>query len=435
MAPATGVDHISPLGLSLAHRLASRWGPALRHREFRLLWLSLLPGTLGIMMASVAFGYVAYALTGSATMLALTSAGWGVPMIFVSPIAGVVADRYPRRNVLLATQVTLSLSAAIAAALVFSGVVQIWHLVGVALLQGTAFAFNMPARQALMAELVGPRDLGNAIALSNAGLNLNRILGPAFAGVLLSIPAIGAGGVFALMAALYVVVSIALLRLPTTTIAARPDARQARSSGRQLIAGLQYVLSQPQLRRLLLLAFLPVLFGMPYQSLMPATAARVFGVDAAGLGALLSANGVGALLGSLVVAAVSGAEGTAVRLRRLQLFSGLLMGIAVVAFGLIGLFLPALVLVALAGAAASAYTAVNNTLLMHGAEPQYHGRVMSVYMMAFASMPLSALPAAWAADHLGLPITLVASGVICATLVAALASGGARPLAVKSATA
>jgi hypothetical protein len=183
------------------------------------------------------------------------------------------------------------------------------------------------------------------------------------------------------------------------------------------------VLDRPALRRLLLLAALPVLLGMPYQSLMPATAARVFGVEASGLGALLSANGIGALIGSLVVAARTGSmlsgDG-ATRLRALQRASGVLLGGAVAAFGLVGHFWPALALVAIAGGAAAAYTAVNNTLLMHEAEREFHGRVMSVYMMAFSMMPLSAVPAAWVADRLGLPLTLAACGIGCAAIVALL---------------
>ena len=409
--------------LSTAARLraaALGWGPALRHRDYRLLFLSLLPGTLGLMMAMVAFGYVAYRISNSATLLALTTAGYGISMAILSPVAGMAADRYSRRTLLLVTQGTLGVSAAIAAVLIATGAVQIWQLMLVSILQGAAFAFNMPARQALIAELVPPDDLANAIALSNAGLNLNRILGPALAGALLSIPAIGPVGVFLLMAVLYGVVFVTLLRLPEGTRVGRAP-RSGRGSA---LVGLRYVFERPALRRLMTLAALPVLFGMPYQSLMPATADRVFGVGAAGLGTLLAANGVGALAGSLVVAArtgrsAGGADGID-QLRRLQLVAGVLLGGAVVAFAFNGLFLVALPLVALAGGSAAAYTSVNSTLLMHGSEREYHGRVMSVYMMAFSAMPLSAVPAAWVADQIGLPVTLAGCGVACAAIVALL---------------
>ncbi|MGH2350328.1 MAG: MFS transporter, partial [Chloroflexota bacterium] len=400
----------------------ARWGAALRYPAFRLLWLSLLPGTLGMMMAMVAFGYVAYQLSGSTTTLAVVNLGWGVPLFLLSPVAGVVADRFARRNVLLATQAVVGLSAVAAAALILTGSIQVWHLVAVTTAQGMAFAFNMPARQALIAELVDRADLANALAIYNAGLNLNRVAGPAIGGALLTLPAVGAGGVFTTTAALYAVVLLALWRIPAT--AARPAARpRARASVvSQLSAGLRYVLGQPALRRLLVLASLPLLFGMPYQSLMPAVAARVFQVDAAGLGALLSANGLGALGGSLLVAGLSSA-GDDRRLSHLQLGAGLLFSASLLGFAVSGAFVAALPLIALTGGAAAAYTAVNNTLLMSQTPPEYHGRVMGVYMMTFSAMPLSSLPAAWVADQIGLPSTLA----VCAALsgLVVLTAGGA----------
>ena len=398
---------------------------ALRHREFRILWLSLLPGTLGMMMSMVAFGYVAYHLSGSTTTLAAVNAGWGVPMFVLSPLAGVVADRFARRNVLLLTQGLVGVTAVVVAVLIATGTVQVWHLFVVTLVQGTAFAFNIPARQALIAELVPRGELGNALALYNAGLNLNRVAGPAMGGALLTLPAVGPGGVFAGMALLYLVVLAMLQRLPATQVPRYATSGEAPRTRRgatvdQLLVGLRYVASQRQLRRLMLLAFLPLLFGMPYQGLMPALADRVFGVDAAGLGALLTANGAGALAGSLLLAALSGR----VVLARLQLIAGMCFGGGLVAFALCGAFLPGLLLVALVGASSSIYTAVNNTLLMAHAPPEYHGRVMGVYMMTFAAMPLSALPTAWTADRVGLPLTLAVCGAVAGVTVALLARRG-----------
>lgn len=402
---------------SLAGRLFARWGAALRHRHFRLLWLSLLPGTLGMMMAMVAFGYLAFQLSGSATTLALVSAGWGVPMFLLSPAAGVVADRFSRRNVLLATQAIVGISAAVTSALIFTGLIQVWHLFVVAFVQGTAFSFHMPARQALMAELVGPDDLANALALYNTGLSLNRVLGPAIGGALLTVPAVGAGGLFAIMAGLYGVVLAMLFKLPAES-AAQGTRMRVRATGSrlgQMAGGLRYVTGRPGLRRLLLLAVLPTVFASPYQSLMPAVAVRVFDVDAAGLGALMTANGVGALAGSLAIAGIGGG---ARRLSRVQFAAGVAFGMALVGFALVGVFVPALALVALAGGASAAYASVNISLLMGQTEREYHGRVMSVYMMTFAMMPLSSVPAAWVADQVGLPITLAACGALSALVVA-----------------
>ena len=396
-----------------------RYGAALRHPGYRLLFFSLLPGTMGMMMAVVAFGFVAYAISGSATTLALVNLGWGIPMFLLSPLAGEVADRFPRRNVLLATQCVVGLTAVLAAVLIATGVIQVWQLMVVTLLQGMAFAFNIPARQALIAELVPPADLANAVGLYNAGVNFNRVAGPAVAGALLTIPAIGAAGVFGLMALLYGVVMIALLRLPAAAVEQDP-LRAKESPFKRLSAGMRYVSAHPELRRLMLLAFLPLLFGMPYQALMPAVAAEVFHVDAAGLGLLLTANGLGALAGSVVIAGVNGAPST---MARVQFITGVVFGVGLLVFGLIPIYGAALPLLALVGGASAAYTSINNTLLMSYTPPEYHGRVMGVYMMTFASMPLSSLPAARVAEAIGLPPTLVLSGAL---VILAVIIGGSN---------
>ena len=418
---ALGADHSAPPSpgsgsMAPSRGRLARLAPALGNTEYRYLFFSLLPGTLGMMMAMVAFGYVAYQRTGSAGMLALTTAGHGISMALLSPLAGTVADRMPRLTILRATQLLLGLTAVVVSILLWTDTLETWHLVAISIVQGMAFAFNMPSRQAYIAELVPPADLPNAIAMNNAGLNFNRVLGPAVAGVLLSWPGVGPLGVFVLMAALYGVVIVALIWMPEPPIVV-PRGR-ARGG---VLDGLRYVMGNPTLRRLMFMAALPTLFGMPYQTLMPATADRVFGVDAAGLGALLTANGVGALVGSIVIAGLTrhgGVPGSgAGRLRRVQLVAGTLLGVAVTTFGLVGHFLPALAIVAVAGGASATYMAVNTTLLIQRADRAFHGRVMSVYMMAFAALPLGSVPAAWIADQVGLPVTIAVSGVACAASV------------------
>jgi hypothetical protein len=166
----------------------------------------------------------------------------------------------------------------------------------------------------------------------------------------------------------------------------------------------------------MLLAFLPVLFGTPYQALMPAVAASIHGVDAGALGVLMTANGLGALAGSLGLAALGGRADLA----RLQRITGLLMGGGLVAFALCGAFAAAIALVALVGGAWAAYASVNNTLLLGVTPPNYLGRVMGVYMLTYAAMSLSSLPAAWVADAIGLPAALTLCGAITAGSVAAL---------------
>jgi predicted MFS family arabinose efflux permease len=212
---------------------------------------------------------------------------------------------------------------------------------------------------------------------------------------------------------------IALLRLPPAAVELSA-ARSQESRLARLSAGMRFVGAHPELRRLMLLAFLPLLFGMPYQALMPAVAAEVFHVDAAGLGLLLTLNGLGALAGSIVIAGVDGAPGT---MARVQLIAGIVFGIGLLVFGLTPVYGAALPILAVVGGASAAYTSINNTLLMSYTPPEYHGRVMGVYMMTFASMPLSSLPAARVAEAIGLPPTLVVSGAL---VVLAVIIGGSN---------
>jgi MFS family permease len=374
----------------------------------------MLPSNIAWTMSTVATGYAAFILTGSATVLGLVSVAMGVPMLLFSLVGGVVADRLPRRTVLIATQSAFGLATAAVTVLALSEQLAVWHLVGFTFVQGAAVSFNMPSRQAYIAELVGPRLLRSAVALNNAGLNFCRIAGPAIAGAMLAVPAIGVGGVFLSMTVMYAAVLVSLFRLPTVKDASAP--REA-GGWAQLVEGLQYIRSSPVLLALLGLAFVPLFFGMPYQMLMPVFAERVFDVGAAGLGMLMAAAGVGALAGSLFVAAVTHHARPAM----FQLALGVAFGLGLVGFALAPVFALAVACLMVVGFASASYTALNNTLLLSNTEPRLYGRVMSIYMFTFAVMPLGTMPAAWLADHIGGRATVAAGGLIVAAAVVAVA--------------
>jgi MFS family permease len=391
--------------------------PSLAVPPFRLLWLGMLPGTLAWQMSVVASGYAAFVLSDSATVLGLISSSIGLPMLLFSLVGGVVADRLPRRRVLLVTQSMLGAAAAALAFLSLIGLLAAWHLVVLGLVQGTAFAFNMPARQAYVAELVKEKELlRSAVALNNAGVNFCRIAGPALAGVLLSIPAVGVPGVFVTMTAMYGLVLATIVRLPASAPAIGEDAARRGGWG-QLTEGLGYIRSSPVLLSLLGLAFVPLFLGMPYQTLMPVFSERVFAVGAAGLGTLMAANGIGALTGSLTVAALAGGR----RLALLQQCVGVLFGLGLIAFGLAPLFWVGAAALLAVGFASAAYTALNSTLLMTNTEPRLYGRVMSVWLLTFGLVPMATLPTAWLADHVGAPATVAGAGVLVALFVAGVA--------------
>ena len=388
--------------------------PALGNRDFRLLWLGMLPATLAFQMSSVVLPYAAFAISGSATVLGIVGASWGIPMLLFSLVGGVVADRLPRRGILVATQISLGGAAVGLAALSLTGVLQVWQLVLVGLVQGSSFAFNGPARQAYIADVVGKPLLRNAVALNNAGLNFCRIAGPAVAGVLLSLPEVGVGGSAMVMTALYALVVAMLLRLPSVPSAAP---RAVGSGWAQLKEGFGYVFASPPLLGLLGVAFVAIIVGTPYQTLMPVVAEREFRAGAAGLGALMAAVGVGALAGSLAVATLTRYPHPG----RLQVGFGMGFGLALVMAGLSPNLGVAFVAFALVGFASAAYTALNSTLMMTNTDPALYGRVMSIYLLTFASLPIGSLPQAWLADHIGAPATLILAGTLVAAIVAAVA--------------
>jgi MFS family permease len=402
----------APGGASWAKTFA-----ALRHRDFALMMAGTLPAMMAMQMGMVATGYLAYELTGSATALGLMGLAWGIPMLFLSLVGGVVADRVPRRTILLLTQVAIGVAACINAFLVNTGLLQLWHIYAVALLQGTAFAFNMPARQALAADVVGREDMANAMALFNANMNLTRVIGPAVAGMLIAAPAVGIGGVFLLMAGAYVLVLVMFWQIR----GGRERAGQSRGSGvEQLKAGLAYIGSNRPLVLLLTLGFLPMALGMPYQMLMPVFALGELRVGPQGLGLLNASAGVGALIGSLVLASLGNYPHKA----RLQTYTGIAFGLSLLGFAIAPTFGLALLILPVLGAASAAYMALNNTLVMEHTPREFYGRVMSVYMMTFSLMPLASVPAAALADGIGARPTLAAAGALLAYIVAVVAFGG-----------
>jgi MFS family permease len=383
-------------------------------RGFQLLLGGSVASTMAYFASTVAAGYAAFQLTGAATMLGLMSLALGAPLLLFALVGGVVADRLPRRRVLLASQSVLGGCAAIIAALALLDALVPWHLVAVGLGQGTAFAFNVPSRQALVTDLVGPARLRSAVALNTTATNACRIAGPALAGVLLGLPGVGVPGVFAVVAVMYAagIALVAAIRVAP----ASSDPRRGSAFG-QLVEGLAYVRSSPVLVALLALAVVPPFFGLPYQMLLPLFSETVFGVGAAGLGLLTAASGAGALAGSLAVAALADSPRPAV----LQLGLGVGFGLALVAFGAAPSFAVAVVLLAVAGFASSAYTALNNTLVMANSEPRLHGRVMSVYLLTLGVTPVAAFPMSWLADRVGGPAAVALGGAVVATVVASVA--------------
>jgi MFS family permease len=329
-------------------------------------------------------------------------------------VGGVAADRLPRRMVLIGSQLTLGLAAASLAAFGLAGGLQVWHVVAASFVQGAAFAFNMPARQAYIAEIVSRPLLANAVALNTAGQNFCRIAGPALAGVLLAIPGIGVVAAFVSIASMYALALAALVRLPSSK-------RRATSAGpgsrAQLVEGVRYVRRSPTILTIILMNLIVVVFGQPYQTLMPVVAERVYSVGASGLGLLLAGAGAGALAGAVAIAGLSRFS----RPAALQLGLAIGLGLALIAFAITPWFPVAVGLLVIVGFLFSAFSALNNTLVMANTEPRLTGRVMSIYLMTWAAMPLGAVPLSWLTERVGAPLAIALAGGIVVAAVAGLA--------------
>lgn len=374
------------------------------------------PSTMCWSLCAVATGYAALTLSGSATALGVVTSLSGLPMLVLAPLGGVVADRFPRKNVIFVAQTILAAGALALAILSLLDMLEVWHLGALGLLQGVAFSFNMPARQSLLMEVVGPRLTRSAAALNTAAPNFSRVIGPSVAGVMLATPGIGVSGVFLTMCVMYAIVFISLFKLP-------PSARPPQTGGGigavwdSLLEGFRYILTSPIHRGLLGTAFILLVLGAPVLQIMPVFSERVYDVGATGLGLLLSSNGIGALIGSVAVAALTGFR----RLGLIQVGFGFAFALSIVGFALSPTMPIAVVMVGLFGATQSCYMSMNSTMLMGNTEPRMYGRVLSIYLMTFAVTPIAALPLAWATDIMDPQLATLIAGLSVLAAVIALA--------------
>ena len=373
---------------------------SLRIGVYRLMFASTMASFLGMMMDQVARGWLTWELTGKASSVGIVSSAWGLPMLVFSLFGGVLADRLEKRNVIVVAQSLICVLTIAIAVLVLTDLIQIWHLVVAGLLQGTIFAFNAPSRQAIIPELVGEKEMMNAIALNSAGMNLTSVLGPAIAGLLVAAPFVGIEGIFFITASTYALSVMAVSRIRVSSDW-RGGVRQPILT--DIFSGISYIRGNPVLLTLISTALLLIMFGMPLQALMPVFAGDVFDVGPRGLGFLQAASGVGAIAGTLWVA-FRAADMTG--RGRTQLTAALAFGGMLFLFGftssLWGTFWLGLLLLPLVGLTSQVFMAVNNTMLMTYTDHEVRGRVMSVYMMTWSLMPLAILPMGFLSDSIGI---------------------------------
>lgn len=386
---------------------------ALRHRNFRLFWCGQCVSLIGTWMQTIGQGWLVLQLTGSPLKLGLVSAAQFLPVMLFSLLGGVIADRFPKRNILLLTQSLLLAQAVVLAVLAGTGAVRYQHILVMAFTLGTINSIDMPTRQAYVMEMASREDVMNAIALNSTAFNSARLIGPALAGLVLA--RFGAAACFALNAVSFLAVILGLYRIAP---GGRGEGSGPRAILREIIGGIWYILGNQTIwEHLLLLAALNI-FAMNFGVLVPVFAKFTLGGGADAYGWLMSSIGAGAVVGALALATFS-RRGPRLRVLVLAGF-GLCLSQLAVSFTR-SLALAASVLV-LTGMSATSFNASVNTILQIAADDQYRGRVMSVYAVFLAGMTwVGSLLAGSLAEFVGPPFAFAAGGGVGLLAVGAMA--------------
>ena len=379
---------------------------AFRHRNYRLFFGGQSVSLVGTWITRVATSWLVYRLTGSELLLGLVGFCGQIPTLLLTPIAGVVVERSDKRQILIWTQVLSLVQSVLLAVLTLTDVITVAQILALQVVQGVINAFDTPARQALVVEMVEDRaDVPNAIALNSTMVNGSRIVGPSIGGLIIA--AVGEGWCFAVDAVSYVgvVISIVLMRLTP-----RAPKRHETSLVDDLRVGWRYVIDSVPIRSALTLLAIVSTFGMPYTVLMPVIAAEELGGGPNTLGLLMGATGVGALAGGVYLARRESVIG----LGRVILIGTLLFGTSLLAFSGAPNVWSAAILLAFAGFGFITQMASTNTIIQTIVDEAFRARVMAFYTMAFfGTVPIGSLIAGVVADRIGAPATIRLGAVVC----------------------
>jgi MFS family permease len=386
---------------------------ALAVPDYRILWWGTLFSFIGMQMQVVARGYLAFDLTRSNTALGGVMIAFGIPQLLFSLYGGTVADRLSKRNVIIVWQSMIALSSALMAVVIIADLVEYWMLIVSGVITGTSFAFIGPARQAFIGDLVPSHLMGNAIVLQQANMNGTRVVGPALAGTLIAVPLIGMGGVYALTTIGFIFSVVTMFKLPP----GRP--RQGtlhRSAIQATREGIAYVRQNRPVAVLIMMSFLVVALGFPYQGFLASITREEFGRGAAGLGLLSSMTAVGALVATLAVATLTAHR----HVWQMQALAGIAFGSALIGFGAAPSFATGLLIALAVGATASAFQSLNSALAMTLTEPRYFGRVQALLGLSWSLFGIISLPLGIVADAIGIRATLMLMGLASILSVGAL---------------
>ena len=379
---------------------------ALKHRNYKLFFGGQSLSLIGTWMTQIATSWLVYRVTHSALLLGLVSFSGQLPALLLLPFAGVWVDRWNRHSVLKITQVLSMLESFALAALALSGSIAIWQIIVLTMFQGAVNAFDMPARQAFLVEMIEDRaDLANAIALNSTMVNGARLVGPSIAGIIISIA--GEGYCFLIdgISYLAVIASLFLMRIRPSGVR-----RPQHNVISELREGWSYVMNFAPIRSILTLLAAISLIGVPYMVLMPVFASTVLHGGPHTLGFLTGASGVGALISAITLAMRKSIVG----LGRMIAITAFTFGAGLIVFGFSRSLWLSLLLMLFIGFSMMQQMAAGNTILQTIVDEDKRGRVMSFYTMAFiGAAPFGSLIAGALASKIGAPLTVVYSGSLC----------------------
>ncbi len=396
---AGAVSRHTPAGLKNIFR-------SLRYRNYRLFFGGQSFSLIGTWIQRIALPWLVYDLTGSAFYLGLVSFAGLIPSFILSPFAGVMTDRWNRYHILITTQTLSMLQAFLLAALFYSGTIAIGHIIGLSIFLGCLNAFDVPARQSLVIDMVEKKeDLGNAIALNSTMFNAARLVGPSIAGVLIATAGEGICFLINGTSFLFVLISLLMMNLGTG-----PAAKTRIGVYSSLKEGFKYTFGIEPIRSIILLIVLVSLLGLPYTVLMPVFASAVLKGGSHTYGFLMGATGIGALTGAVYLASRKDAQG----LEKIIPLSTAIFGTGLILFTLSRHVWLSIILMIMTGFGMMMQLASSNTIIQTVVDDDKRGRVMSIYAMSLmGTMPIGSFLAGSAASVIGAPFTLLTGGILC----------------------
>ena len=380
---------------------------ALKYEEFKWIWLGSFMSFIAMNMQMITRSWLILRVTNDSP-LALTAVTltFALPMTLVSPFAGALADRLSRRKLIAISQLLTAFFTCVLGVLDITQLVNYWHIMLIGVFNGSLMAINMPSRQALISDVVPDKSLMNAISLNNSSMNLTRVLGPAFAGLLILL--IDTAGVFFIVSVIYLLSALSVTLITAQNFNKSPKNSKVLSDVKE---GLRYATEDPKLKGLFTITFIAVLFGFSYYALIPAWAREALNIKSDGLGVLLMIMGIGATIGTILLATRGDTPNKGVIL----LCAATAWGISLAIFAQVNTFLIAAPFLVFIGLTSSIFMSMNMSLIQLNSRKEMRGRIMSIAMMTFGLMPLSAVPFGIIAETIGTSNALSISGVLLAT--------------------